>query len=679
MLKPLINTRNIKSQTKPIKRDIGRINLVSKNIKFSLIGKNKFKRESISRYKFFQSKREQQIKRKEREDILESSGISGAARRIQTVLSKSTRGFLGRVLDFTATLLVGWLVNNLPRIFKMAQELKKRISKMGTLLSEFTQNLVNTFYNFGQLLGSVYKNISSFDFFDTSGRVNQSLQDLQNNFLMMEQQFDEGIKMLTSSLEESKGGKQPSSPSEEDSSSTLPDSQSAEMYRIAAALSTEGSGKQSVVDMMQVLLNRKASGYGKTFTDILAAPGQFEGVSKRGYAGFRKIQSLKDASKWSGQSEASLQEIIKNIQDPGLQSKAASFVGGALEFRGSPATVRAVNSDGDPSNNIQADARGIIPGSVWRGGNGDNQFIVSNPPGTKPLPIRKQGPAPFNLPKSERPQTNLPANVPQFNPNKKYKPGDVLEKSINKGIEYAQIGDVIGASRGLGTRHSGLDIQCPSGTYIALKLDSEVVFAGWQNPNNHKEGYGQLIDLWVPQLSVQLRFAHCSGFLVTSGTIPAGKSFARVGSTGNSTGPHIHFEYSRTRNKTGYGSDGDPSPYVPYIMLTKESNSPPTSSSQQPKQTKVSSLSLKSPGSELASENPIPFKKNPELISKTNYSYDNVKPSRNGQKIIIVEDVQESPPPIVLKENSQSVPTIIVQNSLNSFIKQRLFLELAYT
>jgi hypothetical protein len=290
-LKPLINTKNIINQTKPIKRDIARINLVSSKIKSSLFKKNKFKRESISKFKFFQTKRDQQVRRKDQEDILEYSGITGAARRIENVVSKSTRGFLGRILDFVGTLLVGWLVNNLPKISTMASELITRIGRMVSLLGEFTQNLVSTFFNFGQLLDALYKNISSFDFFDTYGRVNQSLQDLQNNFSLMEQQFSEGFKILTESLGAQVPTPSPSAPTP-GGGTILPDAQSPEMYRIAAALSTEGSGKQSVVDMMQVIVNRKAEGYGKTFTDVLAAAGQFEGVEKRGSASFRDRKSV---------------------------------------------------------------------------------------------------------------------------------------------------------------------------------------------------------------------------------------------------------------------------------------------------------------------------------------------------------------------------------------------------
>ena len=48
-------------------------------------------------------------------------------------------------------------------------------------------------------------------------------------------------------------------------------------------------------------------------------------------------------------------------------------------------------------------------------------------------------------------------------------------------------------------------------------------------------------------------------------------------------------------------------------------------------------------------------------------------------KIIIIDDVQQTAPQVVSGGESQPPPTIVVQDSLNSFIKQKLFLDLAYT
>ena len=62
-----------------------------------------------------------------------------------------------------------------------------------------------------------------------------------------------------------------------------------------------------------------------------------------------------------------------------LRANSAEFVGGALEFRGSPRTVRAVNSDNNPNNNIEEiGTTGIIPDSIHRGGDGDNQFLTGS-------------------------------------------------------------------------------------------------------------------------------------------------------------------------------------------------------------------------------------------------------------------------------------------------------------
>ena len=66
---------------------------------------------------FFKRRRENAL-RKQREDELEASTVTGATRRQGNVIQKSTRGFLGRIIDFLATLIVGWSLINLPIIIK---------------------------------------------------------------------------------------------------------------------------------------------------------------------------------------------------------------------------------------------------------------------------------------------------------------------------------------------------------------------------------------------------------------------------------------------------------------------------------------------------------------------------------------------------------------------------------
>lgn len=88
-----------------------------------------------------------------------------------------------------------------------------------------------------------------------------------------------------------------------------------------------------------------------------------------------------------------------------------------------------------------------------------------------------------------------------------------------------------------GNPHHGIDIATPHGTVILAAHSGTVVESGWQNSIY---GNAVLIDHgngW------QTHYAHCSKVLVKSGdTVRQGQKIALVGSTGNSTGPHLHLE-----------------------------------------------------------------------------------------------------------------------------------------
>lgn len=87
------------------------------------------------------------------------------------------------------------------------------------------------------------------------------------------------------------------------------------------------------------------------------------------------------------------------------------------------------------------------------------------------------------------------------------------------------------------TGHSGLDIGAWAGTPVTAADRGVVIRAGWSNA-----GYGNfvVIDHKIDYLTL---YAHLSEILVVEGQVVAqGQLIGRVGSTGNSTGPHLHFE-----------------------------------------------------------------------------------------------------------------------------------------
>lgn len=83
--------------------------------------------------------------------------------------------------------------------------------------------------------------------------------------------------------------------------------------------------------------------------------------------------------------------------------------------------------------------------------------------------------------------------------------------------------------------HSGLDIDGNTGDPVVAAVAGEVSFAGWRG------GYGNLVI--VTSGETEYFYAHASELLVREGEqVKVGQLIARVGSTGNSTGPHLHFE-----------------------------------------------------------------------------------------------------------------------------------------
>lgn len=84
--------------------------------------------------------------------------------------------------------------------------------------------------------------------------------------------------------------------------------------------------------------------------------------------------------------------------------------------------------------------------------------------------------------------------------------------------------------------HRGIDISAAAGTNVLAAEGGTVITAGWNN------SYGYYVTISHGSGLVTL-YAHNSKLLVSRGqTVTKGQTIAKVGSTGNSTGPHIHFE-----------------------------------------------------------------------------------------------------------------------------------------
>jgi murein DD-endopeptidase MepM/ murein hydrolase activator NlpD len=97
--------------------------------------------------------------------------------------------------------------------------------------------------------------------------------------------------------------------------------------------------------------------------------------------------------------------------------------------------------------------------------------------------------------------------------------------------------------------HDGLDLACPEGTPVFAADEGEVLFAGEQR------GYGNLVLIGHARGLVTV-YAHNLENLVAQGDhVLRGEPIARVGRSGNATGPHLHFEVrvgARPRDPLGF-------------------------------------------------------------------------------------------------------------------------------
>ncbi|MGW0335636.1 transglycosylase family protein [Streptomyces sp. NPDC003011] len=101
--------------------------------------------------------------------------------------------------------------------------------------------------------------------------------------------------------------------------------------------------------------------------------------------------------------------------------------------------------------------------------------------------------------------------------------------------------------------HTGVDFPVPTGTSVKAVGAGKVVSAGWEG----SFGYQVVIRHSDGRYS---QYAHLSAISVKSGqTVGGGQRIGRSGSTGNSSGPHLHFE---VRTGPGFGTDIDPVAYL---------------------------------------------------------------------------------------------------------------------
>jgi murein DD-endopeptidase MepM/ murein hydrolase activator NlpD len=665
IITPVKSFINIRSGMKSVISGLGALTTKTIRLNSILLRKTKVKRESIAKNYILSQRREESARRRDREDLIESSSIGGVFKRQAKAIASSTKGFLGRIMDFLGTLLVGWLMYNLPSIITMAQELIGRIQRLYTIATGFFNSTMNMFRGFGNVLGAISKNILTFDFTDSKGRVNNAVKDLNGTFDDMQSQFDEAFKLLTTSLGEGIATGKNAEPF-----GTEYPNQSMQEQPSASPSSTSGDRAVSGDSVDKKVLDFIADGEASQsdpYGGFNASRGKTQGRATDKTVGWLAQNAQGAIGRYQHMPEYILERAQASGFDantkftPEVQDKITlhflktshsydAWKSGKLsdeDFLGklSP-TWRAI-----PQGPKNAARLGGSPNSTYNdryaGGNASK--------GTWDQRLSKLKSVKTGATQQERPTPRTPtpaqtSTIPSPSPARGISTTvrDEIDVSRNKsplaGLTPGQ------GYLARGGRHKGIDIGTygEKGFYVSLKLSGTVDYIGWD-----KDGYGNFVD--IKSGNAIYRFAHLAKVMVKRGQPYNGETIGEIGTTGRSSSEHLHYEVLIN------GKDVNPKSYLGLLSIGRQL----TGLAGQPAQ--------------IATSTPTPAQIASTGTQQRRQAPQNLTQNKPGPTVVVLEE--EPPPPAPQSQVSSGgggiIPIII--NPLNSFITQKLLLDLAYT
>jgi len=602
-----------------------------KNIGQVILKRTKVKRESFAQTNLFRKRREENEKRMMLEDELEAPRVAislGGPQ--QLTQSAGVGGFFNRILGFIGYLSAGWLMNNLPTWIAMGKEFVARIQKAGQILSGFFNNTIRLFVNVGNILGALGQNLLQFDFFDTSNRVKTAMSDLNFTMENLTSQIEEAFGLLTTPLTEGKysGEKIPEVGTQQTNEGAYAEpppysggtvtSGGGTKYPELASLVVKGEGGLNSV-------NRGNAGdtpggaksiFGKNLTDMTVgeimqaqkenrvfAVGKYQFIPVT-LAGAVRHTKIPLNAKFNSATQNRLFDYLIDVKRPEI----GAYINGKSNNRrlAIQQLAREFASVG-----LEYPEAGRVRGQSRYAGVGRNRASISPEAAGDALDMqRKGGPA----------QTSQQST----------------QAVSSRGITPI-ITSRYGELRGTRT-HGGSDLAVKQGTSLRAVSDGVIVDSDYEN------GWGNFL-VMRDNLGIYHLYGHMQSGYKRSGPVKKGEVIGKVGMSGRTSGPHLHWETGTGWNGGTLTGKFDPlnkySKFAPFNTTSEVQMSAP------PQQTNMVPLSL--------------------------------TPERKGQDIMIIEPQQQQNIITPASGGGDMSPSPISDfQLLNNFIKNKLLLDLAY-
>ena len=591
---------NIGKSTNPLRSVGGAIsgaNRTIKNIGGILFRRTKFKRESIATSKTLTNKRIENENRADRESELEAPNLTKTPSGALNLANNSGGSFLDRIVGFLGYTTAGWILNNLPTWIGLGKEFIARIQKAGQIISSVANDAINIVGGFGNVLGAVGKNILSFDILDSSKRLQNAVGDLNASFEDMGKQFNDGFKLVSTPL-----------------------------------TTKSGEGSYSGANVPST---------GTPSTNEGAYP---ETPMPSGGGGTVSPQSVYSYLKQLGVSDIHALGILANIHGEsgftiGSQEKSGGGGIGLFQYTYPSRKSAFLKAVPDYKTN-------------WKG---QIDFAIKSDPNT-PLYLRKQ----FNSPEEaaddfmrnwENPSKSVYAGrrrkhnafIKSFKSGKQQSAPAQVSQSTPLTPVTPVITGRYGESRGK-KNHGGTDLAAPSGTPLRAVADGKIIETGWEN------GWGNFL-VYKDNSGLYHLYGHMpKDSYKTGGSVKKGEVIGKVGTTGRTTGPHLHWEIGKSWNGI-IGGKFDP-------LKIYSANAPFNGTSGQGASPQVSSPP-----------------------SSSGQMQQQLTPERTGQDIFVFDTgAGQSPPPAAPSGGGGGGAPAAPDNftMVNNFIKKQLLLDLVY-
>ncbi len=181
-MRSIINLDSINKNLSGLTESIKNAQKQSEQISDNVEKRNKAKKDGLVMSSKLFARRRDNTRRREKEDLLEASGVLGAFKASNKVIRRNTKGFLGRILDFVGTIIIGWSILNFPKIIKLAEGVMIRLKKFFGVLNLFVDRIKTFFTDLGSRFTQIVELLSRVNFEPFLNQVKNFMNKVSNSF-----------------------------------------------------------------------------------------------------------------------------------------------------------------------------------------------------------------------------------------------------------------------------------------------------------------------------------------------------------------------------------------------------------------------------------------------------------------------------------------------------------------